>query len=297
MCSGCFSSVKCKPTIDMRCVGEAADKFSDYSNVRICVVKYDNFDYSSNYRNIIEAVKNDKNDISHLVALYIHSNPNHRSFKFYKDDKNSFDAIIETDLDHLEHLLTAIMLDISLYHHFSLPDDLNFRKSFNNIKFNYILNKTTIDDLKPIFGDLINKESPIYLPFSMKRVLELNRRIRQEKRNETINLLTKDYALFLVETISKNIWIDEKGYISNLDEIKKEEYFSFVESYIKEQRVGKLLGNQNKILILTSDVLTKKSIPIVIEYNSSDTNIDSWLNLLNTEVEKYYIMFLKRTEK
>ena len=165
LCGGSFSSVKCKPTVTMKCVGESLGNYTDYSNIRICVAKYNNFDYTPNYSKVIEAVKIDKTNISHLVALHIYSVP--RPIKFYEDASNEFDAIVETDLDHLEKLLTTIMLDISLYHYFSLPSDLQFRRDFNRVKFDYIKNKYGHNNIKKIYGENVSLDKTIYLPFSM----------------------------------------------------------------------------------------------------------------------------------
>ena len=166
LCSGCFAFIKCKPSVDMKCIGQTIEEYSDYSNVRICVVSYNGIDYSSSYTNVIEEVKNGKSDISHLVGLSINSK--NKKLRFFKDDSNSFDALIESNLDQLEKLLAAVMMDITLYHYFLLPNEISFRKTFNSKKFDYIVYNYQEDELKRIYGDCLNKEDKIYLPFSMK---------------------------------------------------------------------------------------------------------------------------------
>lgn len=294
LCSGSFSYVKCKPVVDMKCVGNNVENFSDYSNVRICVAKYNDLDYTSNYMKIVDEVKNEKTDISHLIALHIYSN--RRPINFYKDENNQFDAVVETDLDHLEHLLTAIMLDISLYHYFSLPSDLNFRRNFNNIKFDYISNLINKDDIRKVYGEAVNLECPIYLPFSMKWVIELNRRTKKSAKNDTIQTLIQNYGIFLIETISKILEVDEHGYISN-EELKKEEYFSFLEEYVKRERMKTSNIVNEEILIISSTVLTDNDTPVMLEYKSKETDITKWLDFLKTDIGKYNIILIKRKSK
>lgn len=294
LCSSCFSSVKCKPTVDMKCVGNNVEDFSDYSNVRICVAKYDNLDYTSNYMKIVDEVKNEKIDISHLIALHIYSN--HRPINFYKDENNQFDAVVETDLDHLEHLLTAIMLDISLYHYFSLSSDLKFRRNFNSIKSNYIFNVLKEDDARKTYGETVKSGCPKYLPFSLKWVIELNRRTKKSAKNDTIQTLIQNYGIFLIETIAKNLEVDEYGYISN-EELKKEECFRFLEEFLKKERMKTNKIKREVILIISSTVLTDNDTPVMLEYKSKETDITKWLELLKTDIGKYNIILIKRKSK
>lgn len=293
LCGGSFSSVKCKPTVTMKCVGDNLESYSDYSNVRICIAKYNGIDYTSNYVNIIDAVKNDRTDISHLVALYIFSG--HHPMKFYKDSDNQFDAIVETDLDHLEHLLTAIMLDISLYHYFSLSNDLKFRKHFNNIKFHYIKNKFSPECIKRVYGENIESTQSIYLPFSMEKVLELSRRTKQSTKKKSVDELIRKYGVFLIESVSEKIIIDEQGYA---DEklIKEKRYYSLLLDYIRNIRMNNVSISDGIILIITSDDSTKKVPSVVLKYKLEETDIESWLKFLKTNTYEYDIILIKEEE-
>lgn len=295
LCGGCFSCVKCKPVVSMQCVGQKADGFSDYSNVRICVAKYGDIDYTENYRSIIDETKNDKYDISHLVALHIYTSK--RRIKFYYDKTNQFDAIVETDLEHLDQLLTAIMLDISLYHFFSLSKDLNYRKDFNETKFKYIIRHFSDEELQKIYGESINKDKPIYLPFSMKKVNELSRRINIDNRNEAIRELIYEYGVFLINAISFPLKINCDFYIQNLYEYEFRINKKLIEEIILSLKSDNNFNvKKENVLIIVTDEMTKTPIYVVLEYNHDKTDLTKWLNMLTTDIDKYEIFLLEEKE-
>lgn len=293
---GCFASLRCKPTVSMEGIGQALETFSDYSNVRICVAKYNGIDYTSSYQAILSDETKKNSDISHLVALYISSRASSK-IKFLPDKSGNFDAIVETDLEHLEQLLVAIMFDISLYHFFALKNEINFRKDFNTLKFNYITKEFGHDEIKRVYGEEIDSSYPLYLPFSLRFVQELTRKSNLDSINSLIKKLIKEYCSFLISSLSKVGNVSEKGYLSNLHDFD-EKYRKTLEEYVEKCRNNSFASNEKNILFISANQ-QKNDILVVLKYalDEEPENVDfsDWIRMLNTNLDiEYDIVSLER---
>lgn len=282
---GSFSHIKCKPIVEMKCIGQHTEKMLDCSNVRICIAKYNGIDYRNNYNQIITSRKENKNNISHLVALYI-SNTKQKP-KFSSDENDDFDAIIETDLDHLESILIAIMLDISLYHYFQLDNDIEFRKRFNSIKFQYIISHFEKENLEKTYGIVGANEKTIYLPFSMENVNALQKITKRTHRNDIIKELIVKYSVFLIESFSKKVVLDNRWYILNSSEINHDKYYTYLEKFAEGLRVSKVAIKSCILYFLAFNNSTGKSIAFNIEYNKDNLEISEWLNILSSDFSEF----------
>ena len=272
----------------MKCIGDYYNETEDYSNVRICIAKYDDIDYTANYSKIIEERKRGS-EISHLVALYISSR--HKNIVFKNDESAKFDAIIETDLDHLVVLLTSVMVDISLYHYFMLSSDYKFRSEFNNHKFRYIFNTMSPETIRKVYGNSVVKEKPIYLPFSLQKVGEVIRRTKIESKNETIDSLIYEFAILLTECIGVAVTVDCNGYI-NEKIFQNGNVLAVVKNYVTSLRKGKMLDFERKILLIQSQDTTKSDALTVLEYNQAKFEIESWTSMLGNDCYDYTIVIL-----
>lgn len=278
---GCFSHIKCKPLVEMKCISQHNESVLDCSNVRICIAKYNGIDYKSNYNSVIKSAKENRNNISHLVALYISNSKQKPIFRV--DEQGDFDAIVETDLDHLDSVLLAIMLDISLYHYFQLSDDIEDRKDFNTVKFNYILSSYNIEEFEKIYGKNTNHDSPFYLPFSLEDVTELRGITNRIHRNKIIKVLITKYSQFLIDCFSTKVVLDKHYYISNSKDIAQDKYYKHLEKYIENLRNANGTNTPCIVYFIAFNYSTENPITFYIEYNKESLAISNWLSALSAD--------------
>ena len=286
LCSHCFQTIKCKPSISMKVVDNSVTDFKVESNVRICIAKHGTTDYTSYYSKIIDEFKRETSEISHLVALVI--SRTETKINFHADPQNNFDALITVDLNHLDVLLESIMLDISLYHYFSLSTEPIKRKQFNQYKFSYIVG-TFSSEMLSLYGGNLDKNLPIYLPISFYRMVEYGRRTKMDSKNETIRSLIADYADFLLQQYSYNYHYNENGSIP-YDE-KRNGYGSQVSDFVRNNSRTLQLMKEKKtfFVIFYLQDSSKKLSPLVIEY-SEKKDCSDWIQHIG-EIDCEYIIF------
>lgn len=287
LCSHCFQTIKCKPNISMEVVNDSVTDFQIESNVRICVAKYGTTDYTQYYSKIVEEFKRETSDISHLVALDI--SPSETKTNFFADSKGDFDAIITVDLEHLDILLESIMLDISLYHYFSLSKDPIRRKQFNSCKFSYIVNNYSPEMLS-YYGKNIDKDSQIYLPISLCKLNEYVRRTKLESKNDTIKSLIADYAVFLIEANSEKYHYNEHGKFPYDEE--NTEHGSIISDFVQHNSLASQWMSQDLpfVVIFYLQESTEKLEPLVIKYDNENRNYSDWTSRIG-ETDCEYIIF------
>lgn len=266
---GNFSFIDYLPSVLLKSVNDDNTTFIDCKNVRICIVGFNNIDYRSNYNKVIDEFKSGTSDISHLVAIHIIDNEKHP--RFIHDDNECFDVLIRTSIDDIENVLVSIMLDISLYHYFSLSTDLEKRKNFNVKKYEYLCNNITPDEQKDIYGQAFD-ETPIYLSLSLKNINKLSRRKVRESRSEAINELIKDFDCFVLSSLSYKINCNDRGSIL-LPGIHKENilHFGDVQDYIRTHI------DKQQYYILVPENLTNDTHIYMIEYDHSIDSIKEWV--------------------
>ena len=127
-------------------------------------------------------------------------------------------------------------------------------------------------------------------------ILDLNRITSQETRNEKINSLIEAYALFLLDKISLELWVDSKGYVSGEKILNNKSLFAYLETIYEKYRKEKNV-DYNLYFLITSDILTKNDPPVVIKYNPGRSDLKCWIELLDSNIEKYYLVHVLRNEK
>lgn len=193
-----FAYIRCLPSINVEELHSASCiNDEDAERVRICVIGYDDTSYEKAYSSICKNYNNNKLKISHLVGLKISSKST--CVKFYKPENSMFDVVVETGLVDLQTILVSIMLDISIYHYFSLSSDLQYRKTFSQLKIDYIRNSEN----KTKYGEKVDFDIIKYLPFSYPYVSEMNR--SYEKGSEILTSLLRDYFDFITKCVCEEI--------------------------------------------------------------------------------------------
>lgn len=269
---GSFSYIRCLPLIEME---EATKQPSEkYANlVRVCVIGYDNEDYEEIYNNICDKYIKNKLDITHLVGLKIKSNL--EGVKFSKPSDSPFDVIIEANLFNLDLVLISIMLDTSIYHYFSLNNDIKYRKNFSKLKIKGIKQIDLIGEFGEI-GDLSNID---YLPFSypyVKKYFMAN--VQNQTCQEITDKLIKEYFSFILSFICINIEFNKlkepKKLLPNSidDNIKKALNIIIKKDIFKSGNTYILSINNN----INEHI--KENDFSIIECNNVDLAIKSWLS-------------------
>ena len=268
---GNFSFIDYLPSVLLKSVNDENSSFKDCKNVRICIVGFNNIDYTDNYNHVIEEFKSGTSDISHLVAIHIVDNE--KNPKFLYDDTGSFDVLIRTSIDDIENVLVSIMLDISLYHYFSLSSDLEKRKKFNIEKYKYLHDHISADEQKDTYGHAFDGK-PIYLSLSLKNINKLSRRKLRESRSETIDELIKDFDCFVLSSLSYEIKCNNRGSILNPN-IHRNNIFHFgdVQDYIRNHIDVQLY------YILVPENMTNESNLYMIKYDHGIQSIKDWVEV------------------
>ena len=284
---GNFSFIRCMPTVLMRCVDSNIGEQSNYNDVRICIAKFNNTDYTSNYTNIVNDFQHGDSNISHLVALHIVTKT--QKTKFMKDHQGNFDAIIEVNLENLQNLLVSIMLDISLYHYFTLSTDIRKRKEFNTAKYRYVVN-TDFNAAQALYGGNLSKNDPIYLPITLRFIKELSRREAKDSRAESILNMQKWYCVFLAESLGIKVQRNDVGSIINPYEFKGGENYKVVEDFVRNHA-----NYERKYIIIVPDTSTESSKAFMVEYDS-DNMPRPWGNELRDFSSPYQIFCVNGKE-
>jgi len=82
------------------CVSDAPEAFENRDNVRICITKFDNYDYTADYQVLAQKYKSGETNISHLVALNLSSRP--LKTQFSPSQNEQFNAILNTGMSSLK---------------------------------------------------------------------------------------------------------------------------------------------------------------------------------------------------
>jgi hypothetical protein len=140
------------------------------NGLRICLTRFADYNFADYYDNALSIVKKEERDISHLVAIQM---TEEKTFwrAANKQEEAIFDATVETNMDDLLRVLVSIMIDILLYHSFSLPEKYETRKLFPTLKRSYILNKFSNDDIHITYGNSRKDLEEIgYIPISLNYI-------------------------------------------------------------------------------------------------------------------------------
>lgn len=133
--------------------------------LRICLTNIDKYDYTDLFYKSHIFSEYIENEISHIVAIKI--NTKRKKAVWTTDPNNKFHAVVETSLDCLSRILLSIMIDIMLYHSYSLPNDIKYRYDFAEIKKRHLISKKSEEDLKRIYGSEKERLTKLrYLPLS-----------------------------------------------------------------------------------------------------------------------------------
>lgn len=282
---GGFSFINCFPTVLMKPISEESTVNIDSNNVRICILQYNDIDYSENYSSLINDYNLGTSDISHLVAISIQDRD--QKVQFEVDPQSRFDVVVKTNIDRLKLVLVAIMLDISLYHYFLQSNLLSDRKCFNKIKLKYISNFWK-EELYNLYGIRDSDSLPSYLPISWKYAAKFERYKAKDSRREQILSLIDDYANFLLNSIAYEVVFNENGRIANNPSNDSIKNLSLVQDYISKKYID---SKDKKISFIIPDNATEIDQINMIEYCTDDFNkIRSWMNKELEDIESYQII-------
>lgn len=284
-----FSYIRCLPNIEM----EEANKHPFGQNidfVRVCVIGHNNKNYENSYYDICKKYVNNTLDISHLIGLHIDNNLKDVSFSKPKD--SPFDVIVKSNLDDLVVLLISIMLDTSLYHYFSLNNDIKYRKSFSEIKMKGIKDDLSIDE----YGNVTNLADIKYLPFSYSCIKKYTLSAKKELDSsveEIINVLIKKYFDFIKKHVCFHLEYNNKKESKNpyaeigpniksaLSKIVKSSHCSFNQKYIIA--VDATIAKER-------DPVKDSDFWIVID---DDAVIENWLSSFTFPLNKFLLFHIK----
>ena len=287
---GEFSRVNCLPTAKLTMVPAVSDSELVLDNIRICIVKYKDIDYTENYTNIVANYKANKCDISHLIALHILDDDDNKII-FEQDPTDRFDVVIKCNRNNLKNILVSIMLDISLYHYFLLSRNIDERKIFNIKKIEYILENNNSENLIEIYGNSFEKtENRLrYLPYSLKYVSKCDQ--NGQVNQEIIKKVICNYDTFINKKLSKDVVINKNGSVRDIDQYDK--------CLIGEvQKMTKNNSTSCKIIICFHDS-AKKDIVDVLEYKNGEQFSNTWIRKLyslSRTVQSYQIFNIKLEE-
>ena len=281
LCCGAFLRINCLPTAKLTMVPAVTNSKLKKDNIRLCIIKYKNIDYSGNYMEIVNDYKSRRSNISHLVALNI-LDDNDDTVCFEQDKEDRFDVVIKSNRSHLENILVSIMLDISLYHYFLLSKELRERIEFNQKKINYIINNNSTEKLKEIYGTSFETYIPKYLPFSLiyiKNVYESDKPLA-----EIINDVLINYSKFISSILLVIVHINNNGSVKDIE--KYEDIIHTVQKLTKKDP-------SIKNIIISFLDSTQKGIGNVLEYNKDVPLSDNWIQDLykSNDLVQSYTMF------
>lgn len=198
-------TVKSVPKVECSSVSNHSILINQFHNVRICLVKHNDVDYSSSYDKVIKMYESNEQDISHLISLTIDSNIKDNCIKWNYDEKSKFDVNIETNLSQLNIVLISIMMDIILYRHFNLSETLKKRKEFSILKRNYIIDINKSNDIQKIYkSSLTELQKMKYLSICYPRVFAFFT-IGNIELDDLVKVLINNYWKLITQTIFLNI--------------------------------------------------------------------------------------------
>lgn len=289
---GSFSYIRCLPFIEME---DATKKPSDdlVDLVRVCVIGYNDKNYENIYSDICDDYEKNKLDITHLVGLKINSSL--ETIKFIKPNNSSFDVVIETNLSNLELILISIMLDTSIYHYFSLNNDIKYRKSFSKLKIQGIKELNYIED----YGKDTDFSKIDYLPFSypyVKRYFKSHGENKNEVCKKVTDDLIKDFFSFIISCVCIMFEYNNRKepinpYIKDINQNVK----NVLNKTIKDDKFK--LGN-TYIVAIDSNINESSKIIInenvfMLECNDLEVALKEWLSLFCESLTDFLLFQIK----
>ena len=284
---GGFSYIRCLPSIEMEELNKNPEPESA-DLVRVCVISHDNEDYESHYKEICESYSKNEVEISHLIGLRINNIKEEVSFK---ESDSSFDVIVETNLNDLECVLISIMLDTSVYHYFSLDNNIRFRKNFSKLKVEGIKES----DYAAEYGTNVNWEGITYLPFSypyVKEYFDKSVHNPSEKHEAIISELIESYFDLILSHICKSIRYNKRKelltpYDSGVNKKAQKALDKIIEFEIFEP-------NKEYIVLIKKTLDLNKNISINADDNIfvleiQDTTITEWLSRFSEPLTDYLL--------
>lgn len=270
------------PKVECLPVSDFYKLVNEFHNVRICLIKHNNVDYSSSYDKVVKAYENNQQDISHLISLTINSNIRDDNICWNFNKKDSFDVNIETNLNQLAMVLISIMMDIILYRHFNLSDALSKRKNFSALKRDYIININKNSDLQKYYKNSFNElKKTNYLSICYPKIF-LFYTLKCITLDTLMSDLINDYWELIKHLLFYNIKLQDNYVMYDLENQYKEfpkdvqmQISDVIPSFCSYQNVRLPL-----LLAVKKESLESKDCHIV------DT-IDKFLNLCEDEFNYY----------
>lgn len=272
----------------------------DIHGLRLCVTSFDGNNFTDWYSDFISKENIDKNDISHLLAIKLHSGSKKSVWK--NSDNESFSAVIETGVNELPNIILGIMLDIAFYHYFKLPMNLVYRQSFGILKKAYLEDTVTKEKLRRVYGSSVQKSDLRYLSISMLYVDDVL------KNATVVNKLLETFTNFyykhviscaLVDVDANSLDFNLKGLPSDcvekvkkmIDSLTTSEKNEIIEEYknlLTKIQLDKAGEEKDKIILLLCEdtifpYMNTKKRKFTMDINMEP---EKYINL-----EKFYVLF------
>lgn len=138
------------PQIDIQTTED--DNINSESNIRICLTKFNDFDFYNENDITIEKIQ--KNNISHLIELHINEKLNkiswNKSRRVDKEGNTVFDVSVTTPIVLLYKVIISIMVDIYCYYIVGLSSEYDDRRSYSRKKVRYLSESYSKNTLKKV---------------------------------------------------------------------------------------------------------------------------------------------------
>ena len=271
-----FSYTRCLPSVTIEELCSEIFKNENAERIRVCVIGYNESNYTEFYTDICNKYMQNKLNISHLVGIKI--NTNTETVKFYKNGDSQFDVIIETGLSDLENILVSIMLDISIYHYFALSNDIQYRRTFSELKMKGIKEAPYINE----YGENIDLKTIKYLPFTYPFVKKIAN--NSEAISEVINDIVNNYFDFIKRYVCISVCLNKYKELETpyayTDDIKDQLNLLIENSNFKKGNMYYVVNNNND---------PQKSIIINDDSNAKIT----WLAKINSPLNNCTLYHIK----
>ena len=283
-----FAYIRCLPCINIEEVHSSIlQTVENVERVRICVIGYNETDYEKSYSNICKSYAENHLNISHLVGLKIRTDIN--DVNFLKPEDSSFNLIIETGLVDLENILVSIMLDISIYHYFSLNNNLSYRKCFSSLKMKCIIDSEQKSD----YGDTTEFDKIRYLPFSYPYVKKITDISSIENVKVIILKMIKDYFQFITSYVLTEMIFDKNKELEDpysLNEIPKD-HLNYISEKINEER---FMPGNNYCIIINNQSINEDTIgDTTYVIKDDEYAIEKWLSSFPDNLNDFSLYYIK----
>jgi len=175
-------------------------------DLRVCIIKFNDCDYTDIYVEYLRNLDFKANNISHLIAITINDRMEEEpKWKNPSITNCHINAEVECNRNYLGVIILSILFDIVLYHAYGLSQDYDVRRKYKLEKTKFIHN-TFHDEILSLYGNSPENLIDVkYLPLSYKYIMESNATLISP---EVFEKLVNDFNEIFIKMIS-TIFIDK----------------------------------------------------------------------------------------